>query len=266
MCGFIKKLILSLIAGSALLVAGWQANRPKESPPAASEQVSTEQIPGLPLELKIAQRAVRPIRGTKERLRLSVGDITKGSVAVEIRYKNAKAVLPAVDLKQGDSKSFEFEGHRYVISVKELKNSLIGEDFATIVIASAKADEQEKTLTEPEKTERLLATVGSLKDAVFVRNGSDHTPEDAVAHLRRKLKSDTQSQTSAKSFIERLATRSSTTGDAYLIRYADGTTVPAGEFLAKKLQEIEAGESSNAPPEEPAVENPAIPKTTDQSK
>ncbi len=127
------------------------------------------------------------------------------------------------------------------LPVKGLTNESIGEDSATIVIRGDQTGQNEKVLTEVEKTELLLATVAALKDAVFIRNGNDHTPEEAAAHLRRKLGSDSQSQASARAFVDRLATRSSVSGEPYMIRNSDGTVVLAGEFLSEKLKEIEAG-------------------------
>ena len=94
-------------------------------------------------------------------------------------------------------------------------------------------------LSEADKIERLLECVASLRDAVFVRNGSDHTPEEAVAHLRRKLASDEESRGSVAAFIERLASKSSLSGETYLIRYADGTSIKSADFLHQRLTEFE---------------------------
>ena len=94
-------------------------------------------------------------------------------------------------------------------------------------------------LSEADKIERLLECVASLRDAVFVRNGSDHTPEEAVAHLRRKLASDEESRADVSAFIDRLASKSSLSGEPYLIRYADGTSIKSADFLNQRLAEFE---------------------------
>lgn len=72
----------------------------------------------------------------------------------------------------------------------------------------------------------------------FVRNGTAYPATEAADHLAMKygrVKSHIQS---AEDFIEKAATQSSATGQPYLIRAADGTTVPAGEWLHKELARL----------------------------
>lgn len=103
-------------------------------------------------------------------------------------------------------------------------------------------------LTEKEKIERLLAAVES-SDVVFIRNGSEHGPKAAAAHLRSKLSSAGERVKTARDFIEHLASRSSFSGKPYLIRTKDGAQTPAREWLLKALERIEA---EGAPPAAPA--------------
>jgi Family of unknown function (DUF5329) len=96
-------------------------------------------------------------------------------------------------------------------------------------------------LTEDAKIERLLALVGAMDGAVFIRNGSEHTPKEAVDHLRMKWEGAFVPIPTARDFVEKIATKSLTTGEPYRIRLADGTEVLAGEYLAARLAEIEQG-------------------------
>lgn len=98
-------------------------------------------------------------------------------------------------------------------------------------------------LTEEDKIEQLLTSVAAI-DGQFIRNGTPHTPAEAVAHLRLKLSNDPQSRESAQAFVTRLATRSSFSGEPYMIILTDGTEIPAGEFLQNRLQELESAGSS----------------------
>jgi Family of unknown function (DUF5329) len=43
----------------------------------------------------------------------------------------------------------------------------------------------------------------------------------------------------AQQFIDQIASKSSTTGQPYLIRYADGKTVPAALFLGDELKRMD---------------------------
>jgi hypothetical protein len=95
-------------------------------------------------------------------------------------------------------------------------------------------------LSEEQKIDALIADIGNLPGAVFIRNRTEHTPAEAADHLRRKRDSAGRQVTTARQFIEHLATKSSLSGEPYRIRMKDGTDVPAGEYLTKRLAEIES--------------------------
>ena len=105
--------------------------------------------------------------------------------------------------------------------------------------AAAPAAAAPAALTENDKIERLLTLIGSMQGATFIRNGSDHTAKEAVDHLRMKWKSSLADITTAREFVDRIATKSSLTGEPYRIRLADGTVVEAGAYFGARLTEIE---------------------------
>lgn len=127
-------------------------------------------------------------------------------------------------------------GNTYVLRLEELTNSLTGEDAARFEISLPPAG-----LSEAEKIERLLRAIAALDQATFLRNGEAHTAADAAAHLRTKYASQADSITSAAQFIDQVATRSSQSGESYLIRYSDGTRVELRVFLLQTLAETESG-------------------------
>ena len=45
--------------------------------------------------------------------------------------------------------------------------------------------------------------------------------------------------TTAQQFIDQIASKSSTTGQAYLVRYDDGKTVPVARFLGDELARMD---------------------------
>ena len=96
-------------------------------------------------------------------------------------------------------------------------------------------------LTESEKIERLLDLVAGMEGATFIRNGTEHTAKEAADHLRSKWKAAGSRIQTARDFVEQIATKSSMSGKPYEIRGADGTVVPAGEFFATQLAQLEAG-------------------------
>jgi len=74
----------------------------------------------------------------------------------------------------------------------------------------------------------------------FYRNGSWYAPAAAVAHLRGKYaRLSARNQIgSAEDFIDKVATRSSLTGEEYAVRCADGANVAAAAWLHAELERL----------------------------
>jgi len=94
---------------------------------------------------------------------------------------------------------------------------------------------------EQARIERLIDAVARNKEARFVRNGSDYSAADAAEFLRRKLDAYGDRVKTVHDFIEQIASKSSTSGQIYKVRLADGREVPSAEFLRAELARIEAG-------------------------
>jgi hypothetical protein len=90
-------------------------------------------------------------------------------------------------------------------------------------------------LSEPQKIDRLIAYVGGLQGAVFIRNGKEYGPAEAAKHMQLKREKAGVRCATADSFIRLCASFSSTSGDAYLIRFADGRTRTAEDVLREEL-------------------------------
>lgn len=92
---------------------------------------------------------------------------------------------------------------------------------------------------EKSHIDALLAHVADMKGADFIRNGKKYDASSAATFLRKKLQSQGSSVTNAASFIVQIATKSSTTGQPYRIRLADGTETDCGTYLAGVLAAME---------------------------
>jgi len=86
---------------------------------------------------------------------------------------------------------------------------------------------------------RLIDAVGQRKDIRFVRNGKEYTSVQAADFLRGKLQWNIEKVHTTQDFITEVGTRSTTRGEIYQVRLADGRTLPSAEFLAQELQRIE---------------------------
>lgn len=98
-------------------------------------------------------------------------------------------------------------------------------EHKTAVVASA----------EKQKIEKLIGAVENLAGAVFVRNGKEYPPSTAAKFLRGKWRKHAEQIGTAEDFIRIAASKSSTTGRAYLVRFTDGREVTTEAFLRGQL-------------------------------
>ena len=93
---------------------------------------------------------------------------------------------------------------------------------------------------EKQKIEALILHVGNLKDAKFVRNGSVYEPATAARFLRGKWDANKAEVKTVSDFIDKVATKSGTSGKPYLIRFQDGNEIKCRDYLLGELKRIEA--------------------------
>jgi hypothetical protein len=107
---------------------------------------------------------------------------------------------------------------------------------------------QEKPATEKEKIEALIKHVEGMKDAKFVRNDQEYDAKTAAKFLRAKWEASAAEVKTAKDFIEKVASVSSTTGKPYLIRSKDGKEMKSGDYLLAELKKLEKSASEKRDP------------------
>ena len=90
---------------------------------------------------------------------------------------------------------------------------------------------------EKKKIEYLISSVENLKDAKFIRNGTEYDGKEAAEHLRMKLQNVGDRVQTADDFIRLCASKSSISGKPYRIRTSDGKTMPSEQFFREKLKE-----------------------------
>jgi hypothetical protein len=105
--------------------------------------------------------------------------------------------------------------------------------------APAGAPAETLPLTEGQKIDRLVAYVAGLEGAVFIRNGKEYGPTEAAKHLQDKRERAGSRVNTADDFIRLCASHSILSGDAYLIRFADGRTRTAEDVLREELVRID---------------------------
>ena len=95
------------------------------------------------------------------------------------------------------------------------------------------------TTKEVEKIELLIARLEAMQDTVFIRNGKEYSSNRAAEHLRLKWIKAGKRVHTAEDFIELCGSRSSISGKAYQIRFADGRLEDSAVILEELLNEIE---------------------------
>ena len=116
--------------------------------------------------------------------------------------------------------------------------SLLLPSAVAILLGGSLADE--KNLSEKQKIEALITHIEELKDASFVRNGTEYDAKTAATFLRRKWKSNESAIKTARDFIQKVASVSSNSGKPYMIRRKNGKESKSGEYLLAELKKIEA--------------------------
>lgn len=94
-------------------------------------------------------------------------------------------------------------------------------------------------LTEEEKITKLILHIKNLKGATFIRNGNAYTPAQAAEHLTMKRKKADSKVKTAIEFIVYCASKSSSTGKYYLVKFSEEKTIKAIDFLLEELKRIE---------------------------
>ncbi len=104
---------------------------------AVKPAVPTLNLDSKSVDLTIIQREERAIPGSDGTVRIRLGDITEGQVLLTVVTSGNKLLLDTTSVSQGDKVEFSVGGKRYTLEIKELRNVLIGDDFAKVVVEEA---------------------------------------------------------------------------------------------------------------------------------
>jgi hypothetical protein len=111
-----------------------------------------------------------------------------------------------------------------------------------VVMAAAMQPVAQAAPAAPEqrRIDILLDAVAADRESRFVRAGVEYTGADAARFLRAKLQAQGDGVRTAEDFVERIASRSSTTGRPYRVCRSAGGCVDAGEHLRALLLRVAA--------------------------
>ncbi len=95
-----------------------------------------------------------------------------------------------------------------------------------------------QSISEEQKIEKLILYV-EKSEAVFIRNGTEYKAKEAADHLRMKRKKAGNKVKTAKDFIDLIASKSYLSGDAYKMKFKNGSTINTRDMLYNELRKLE---------------------------
>ncbi|MFS2099904.1 DUF5329 family protein [Variovorax sp. Varisp85] len=110
--------------------------------------------------------------------------------------------------------------------------------LALLLGASALLAHATPSATEEKLIDTLIQRVSKMSAMVFMRNGSEYNAADAAKHMQAKYDHFKKELVTAEDFIERCASRSEMTGQAYKVKLTDGVVRDANEFLNSELRAL----------------------------
>lgn len=98
---------------------------------------------------------------------------------------------------------------------------------------------------EEARINAMLDALSQQKELVFVRNGDEHTCDEAVSHLKLKLGNTRNRIDTAEQFIDKVASSSSITGKPYIVKIPGKSDENAQPFLHALIAQTDKTVPSN---------------------
>lgn len=205
---------------------------PPVEQPSAKEQRAADAPAMVPPVPRVERKALAASPAPPASVGQAAGAPEAGDLA---RREADSAARGNVAAMQKSEEQERLQAQRQAAEPARLRESL-SQDAMTAPPPAAAAP----VLSEPEKIDRLIAFVGGLQGAVFIRNGDEHTAPEAARHLQTKREKAGNRVRTADDFIRLCASHSYLSGEAYLIRFPDGRTRTAEDVLREQLARLEA--------------------------
>jgi Fe-S oxidoreductase len=104
--------------------------------------------------------------------------------------------------------------------------------------ASALLAQAAPSAAEEKLIDTLILRVSKMDAMIFLRNGNEYNAADAAKHMQAKYDYFKKELVTAEDFIDRCASRSEVTGQAYKVKLANGAVRDANEFLNSELRAL----------------------------
>jgi hypothetical protein len=186
--------------------------------------------PEKPVEadIRMKQRSAATLDSIIPGLQISIDDITGGAVLTTVNELN-KTVMTGYFSAQ-TSANTAFKNKKLTVTCVKLENNLIGEDYATFHISWG---EHFKKGADMESQEQIAFLLDHIRQSglKFIRNGETYPSPDAAEFLEKKWNVTGKQIPTKEAFIREIATKSSTTGQYYMVVLENGEQIRLANWL-----------------------------------
>ena len=139
----IRDFLITKVETPKVTVQLYTIKKTEQDPPDVIEpkgRAPSLNLPSKSVEMTIMQREEQAIPGSDGSVRIRLGDITDGQVFISVVTADKDFLLQRTSISQGDNAGFSVGKKQYAIHVKELRNILIGQDFAKLIVSESASD------------------------------------------------------------------------------------------------------------------------------
>lgn len=179
-------------------------------------------------ELVQREDTILPFWG--EKIYIHIDDISGGQTRLVV--KKEQIILLEQDLFAGDTCRFSIHNKNFLLCCTKLENFLIGYDVAHFTLAKT-----DKVAEAPGAEKKELARINEMLQIIrnseieFIRNGASYTGEQAYIHLKGKFDRAGNRIRTVDLFISEIASRSTFSGQDYLVKLKGGTIRKSKDWL-----------------------------------
>jgi hypothetical protein len=114
----------------------------------------------------------------------------------------------------------------------------------SLVVISADPDAKSKV-----EIDHILEFIKN-SDVIFIRNGKEYPVADGLKHIQKKYDHFKSKIITCEDFIEKSATKSEMSGDAYQVKLKDNTKIDCAKWLLMELKIFRENQTKNEKPKE----------------
>jgi hypothetical protein len=178
-------------------------------------------------EIKFVQRESKTIKGSDGDVEIYIGDVTMGQAQIVIKGIGNNKLYFKSDMSANSEGYFQYEKNKYYrIKVNKFENHLVHDDLAFISMREISEEigkQKAMAITDNKATAISGDEIRKLIDRVknsklkFIRNGELLEDSVMAEHIESKYILNREDIKTKEDFIDRIISKSMTTGETYKV-------------------------------------------------